>query len=368
MRKMAGRLKNVIARWFEGTSDKKIVDAINIENTQSMYRFSVIVAVIETISMIMYGIANMGNPNLVMKLMHVAICVVVCLIVAAMSHKARTEYRRSGTVSNLRSTIMVNVFYIVLSVWGAYGDIEHYAAGEQMLTFYIVQFCFLCLIVMTPKIGIILISISFAFLYAGMHFVDGAVKMEPPNYFIFWIIAICGNAIQYTLLRDAEENKIELTELNGFLQKEAAVDDLTGLSNRYALTRDQESFIGKSVYVTMADIDYFKRYNDTYGHLIGDKVLELVAACIKESFGDGYAYRFGGDEFLFVLTGCSHREYEDRIAKWKESVKMITIPDVSTIITCSSGCGYGVPRNKDDFQKIIKEADDRLYDVKKART
>ena len=150
--------------------------------------------------------------------------------------------------------------------------------------------------------------------------------------------------------RDAEENKIELTELNGFLQKEAAVDDLTGLSNRYALTRDQESFIGKSVYVTMADIDYFKRYNDTYGHLIGDKVLELVAACIKESFGDGYAYRFGGDEFLFVLTGCSHREYEDRIAK------------------CSSGCGYGVPRNKDDFQKIIKEADDRLYDVKKART
>ena len=156
MRKMAGRLKNVIARWFEGTSDKKIVDAINIENTQSMYRFSVIVAVIETISMIMYGIANMGNPNLVMKLMHVAICVVVCLIVAAMSHKARTEYRRSGTVSNLRSTIMVNVFYIVLSVWGAYGDIEHYAAGEQMLTFYIVQFCFLCLIVMTPKIGIIL--------------------------------------------------------------------------------------------------------------------------------------------------------------------------------------------------------------------
>ena len=69
MRKMAGRLKNVIARWFEGTSDKKIVDAINIENTQSMYRFSVIVAIIESISMIMYGIANMGNPNLVMKLM-----------------------------------------------------------------------------------------------------------------------------------------------------------------------------------------------------------------------------------------------------------------------------------------------------------
>lgn len=62
MRKMAGRLKNVIARWFEGTSDKKIVDAINIENTQSMYRFSVIVAVIDdNVWNCEYGQSEPGN-------------------------------------------------------------------------------------------------------------------------------------------------------------------------------------------------------------------------------------------------------------------------------------------------------------------
>lgn len=237
-----------------------------------------------------------------------------------------------------------------------------------MLTFYVVQFCFLCLIVMTPKIGIILITIAFAFLYAGMYLADGAVNMEPLNYLIFWIIAICGNAIQYTLLRDAKENKIEIMELNGFLRKEAAIDDLTKLNNRYALTRDVGNYIGKMVYVTMADIDYFKRYNDTYGHLIGDGVLELVASYIKEAFGAADSFRYGGDEFLFVMTDCSQKEYDERIADWKKSVESIKIPGVSTVITCSSGFGYGVPTNVEGFKKNIKEADDRLYDVKKART
>jgi diguanylate cyclase len=90
------------------------------------------------------------------------------------------------------------------------------------------------------------------------------------------------------------------------LRKEATMDPLTGLYNRKALAERLDSLLNAEVEtplsVLMMDIDHFKRFNDTYGHLIGDEVIRRVAATIKKHTGEGkVAARFGGEEFTLVL-------------------------------------------------------------------
>ncbi|PLY03152.1 MAG: hypothetical protein C0623_02090 [Desulfuromonas sp.] len=79
-------------------------------------------------------------------------------------------------------------------------------------------------------------------------------------------------------------------------------DELTGLPGRRAL---QETFnkLGGQYAIAMADIDHFKKLNDTYGHDIGDQVLKMVAARLIRGSGNGLAFRYGGEEFCIVYRG-----------------------------------------------------------------
>lgn len=367
MKKAKEFFNKSIGRWFRNASDSRVGDLICIENMRSLYRFSIIVILIEMISILSFFLLHWNTPNFWKTLFNVVCCVIVCAVVAVLAKGIMIQYRKNGKISSRLSNSVVTFFYLLLSVWGAFVDLAHYKNGEQMLTFYIVQFCFLCFVVMMPKLGGILVILSFSFFYFLLYQVDGAAGIQPQNYIIFLLIAIWGNAIQYTILQEAEKNKVEILELNKILQEEAIIDDLTKLKNRNGLNRDMEKYIGQSVYVIMADIDYFKKYNDTYGHLVGDQVLNLVAASAKKTFFGGEAYRYGGDEFLIVLPNCTKEDYEERMREWKKAIRAIQINPVTIPIECSNGSGSGCPKNTDEFKDIIKKADDRLYDAKKAR-
>ncbi len=82
----------------------------------------------------------------------------------------------------------------------------------------------------------------------------------------------------------------------------AFVDELTGLPGRRAL-EEQLQRLGGSYAIAMIDVDHFKRFNDTHGHQVGDQVLRMVAARIREADGGGRAFRFGGEEFTLVFPG-----------------------------------------------------------------
>ena len=79
-------------------------------------------------------------------------------------------------------------------------------------------------------------------------------------------------------------------------------DELTGLPSRRALTQLQLS-LGRKYTIAMLDIDFFKKFNDTHGHDIGDEVLKMVAAQIGQVGGGGRAFRYGGEEFTVVFPG-----------------------------------------------------------------
>ncbi|WP_372831421.1 GGDEF domain-containing protein [Pontibacterium sp.] len=84
--------------------------------------------------------------------------------------------------------------------------------------------------------------------------------------------------------------------------KMAYLDELTEIPARRAL-QDKLATLGKRYTLAMVDIDHFKKFNDTYGHDIGDQVLRMVAAKLASVSGGGKAYRYGGEEFTLVFPG-----------------------------------------------------------------
>ncbi|TBU97952.1 GGDEF domain-containing protein [Stutzerimonas kirkiae] len=79
-------------------------------------------------------------------------------------------------------------------------------------------------------------------------------------------------------------------------------DELTGLPGRRALNERLQR-LGRNYVIAMADVDHFKKFNDSHGHDVGDQVLRLVAGQLRKVGGGGKAYRYGGEEFTLVFTG-----------------------------------------------------------------
>jgi GGDEF domain-containing protein len=137
----------------------------------------------------------------------------------------------------------------------------------------------------------------------------------------------------------------------------------------------------------MVDIDFFKRFNDTHGHDIGDQVLKLVAHRLAEAGGDGIAYRYGGEEFtvLFPQRGVEEalpdlervraavQAYrmavrgEDRPKKAAEGAKLrgARAPDKTLSVTVSIGVAAPGDGRHTPHQ-VLKAADEALYRAKKA--
>jgi diguanylate cyclase (GGDEF)-like protein len=86
-------------------------------------------------------------------------------------------------------------------------------------------------------------------------------------------------------------------------------DELTGVPSRRALN-EQLAALGSRYAIAMVDVDHFKKFNDTFGHDIGDQVLKMVAARIARVGGGGKAFRYGGEEFTVLFPG---QDTEDAI-------------------------------------------------------
>ncbi len=157
------------------------------------------------------------------------------------------------------------------------------------------------------------------------------------------------------------------------LQRMAALDPLTGAYNRrFGLTRVSEEFhraarLKSSLGLVMADIDYFKFINDTYGHLAGDRVLSVVSDTIRRSLREGdVMVRFGGEEFLIALPGASAADTRRLAERLRGAISEMVVQDGDQQITTTLSLGVtSYPEdNIADLQRLIKRADDALYRAK----
>jgi len=182
------------------------------------------------------------------------------------------------------------------------------------------------------------------------------------------------------LIRDGME--IELRQMHVRLEQSiteldrlARTDGLTGLSNRRCLGERLESELGRatrqkaSLALIMIDIDYFKRYNDTYGHIAGDACLKLVSAAIDEATrrpGD-LAARYGGEEFSVLLPNTDAdggMAVARRICAAVVALQEAHRASEYGIVTISAGVTACVPDASVTMSGLFAEADQALYAAK----
>lgn len=157
----------------------------------------------------------------------------------------------------------------------------------------------------------------------------------------------------------------------------AHTDPLTQLRNRLTLADDlemlhaQSSRYGRPYSLALLDVDFFKPYNDTYGHQAGDEALRSVARTLTEQRRRfDRVYRYGGEEFLIVLPEQYPAGALVTVDRVRQAVEKLAIPHLASaaggVLTISAGIGSYLPPGLVSVEDVLKSADAALYEAKAA--
>jgi len=202
---------------------------------------------------------------------------------------------------------------------------------------------------------------------------QGTAELQQLVHHINNIVRRLENA-QTKKREQVREERLYLEQSNRALLDLASRDTLTGLSNRRRLEKELERQIGLSresrrpLAVIMMDLDKFKLYNDTAGHLAGDKLLKAVADTLRSRTRvTDLVVRWGGDEFC-ILIACSNTD--GALAAAQGLVEAVTkairaLPQSDAVAGLGASAGVACfPDDAEDAQELIARADDALYRVK----
>ena len=183
--------------------------------------------------------------------------------------------------------------------------------------------------------------------------------------------------------RSMEEMRLsqeKIQQENLRLLRQAEYDQLTGLPNRYHLNRFSEQAFDRafqnqsSLAMEILDIDYFKEYNDTYGHQAGDICLQQISEQIRyltRNHPNVYSARYGGDEFVIIYEGMTDDEVTSLAASLRNRIRDLAIlhetSKIDSCITVSQGIRNSVPKEGNKLWDYMYTADNALYSVKKHR-
>lgn len=205
----------------------------------------------------------------------------------------------------------------------------------------------------------------------GISIISSSI-MKSPFWELFFghiVISIVGLFVIFLTYR-------KLRNAYKIIQKQASIDELTGIPNRRVFSehirtefkrhqRDQQPLS-----VIMCDIDHFKAFNDTYGHLAGDNCLTKVAQTIQHSLKRpvDFCARYGGEEFIILLpeteqSGAKH--FAETVRQEVEALNMQNDKAFHHIITISLGVATSTKNNPlASYEKLINQADQALYKAK----
>jgi diguanylate cyclase (GGDEF)-like protein len=178
------------------------------------------------------------------------------------------------------------------------------------------------------------------------------------------------------LVRARVESQLRLKRKTDLLEKLSSIDGLTEIPNRrrfdeimaneWARAKRAQS----NITLILIDIDFFKQYNDHYGHAAGDKCLQKVSKTLNNSVKRpaDFVARYGGEEFVVILPEIDHASALMMANKLKDNIMQLTIPheasQVSEYVTISLGLATTVPQDNQGQSNLLETADKYLYDAK----
>lgn len=205
-----------------------------------------------------------------------------------------------------------------------------------------------------------------------MHFTqENLVKVVVIVIFVPIMISLVG-----TLKTFYNRKNKELEQANRKLVKLLDVDPLTGIANRrffdavFANEFRNSAIRKMPISVAIIDIDFFKKYNDFYGHISGDSCLRKVAKALESAVqrSGGYVARYGGEEFVIILPNTDQNSAKTVCARILQTINDLAIPheasSISPILTVSIGLATEDFINNCDCMDLVKRADSALYTAK----
>ena len=266
------------------------------------------------------------------------------------------------------SPLLLNLTYWVFSIWGIIVSWQMYLRGNQMLLMDTVQIAFSLIVCCYPLYGVIRIAVSYLILFILLFCANGAAQINMAIYCLMAGMICFGTVLRYWMEVKNITQMRELARHARNLEHSSNHDELTGMKNRMALREDFPGYCKEPLWVIMADIDHFKRYNDTYGHEVGDQILKAVSYEMINHFGTDSCYRYGGDEFLIIQKDITRSEISTLLMVWSEAIHNIrldTIPEEDDF-SCSYGYTHGTAEDVEELRMMVVRADKKLYEMKRS--
>lgn len=176
-------------------------------------------------------------------------------------------------------------------------------------------------------------------------------------------------------ITERKQTEEKLAQLQKQLEHLSYRDSLTGAGNRrmfdaeFELAWASASASGTPMSLILVDIDFFKSYNDYYGHLQGDECLKTVARLLGQAAGDdAFLGRFGGEEFVLVLPNVGHDAAVKVAENCRNLLEREALPHVRSphnqCVTASFGVGTVIPGDRSDSTAFVNLVDAQLYQAK----
>lgn len=321
-----------------------------IKKFRKRYILILVLIIFFEIMMIIRGLAFFDFTK--MRRILYMVCYVLLLLFSVLGLVFMTSSYKRNVVRKAHVRI-VYAYCIFLTIWSAGVSLLDIYGGHTPIVFMTVVMGTAALAFIKPTLYISIVTPLSAFmLWFGAKY--GSILVSNSGYPINFLVFIVFTF--FIISRQFNQNKRDYVVMKK-LEQLSYHDQLTGLKNRYALHQALDGF-GNVFYFGIFDFDNFKIINDAKGHDFGDGALCEVANLLTENF-NGYAFRYGGDEFVVVST-----DRKDEILRRCLSINENLKNKYHDVNVQLSG-GFYLPRSKDEnHEDYLKYADRALYQAK----
>ena len=174
-------------------------------------------------------------------------------------------------------------------------------------------------------------------------------------------------------MRRSEQSRRDLQASAVHLQKLSHEDPLTGIANRRCFETEARAALsgalgtGHGICLALLDVDRFKQVNDQYSHVVGDKVLQVVAALLTEHVRqEDLAARYAGDEFVILFRNIELRTAEDICERLRSAVSRYGWENLAPGLSVSVSVGVAQSSSGDGLESLLQRSDQLMYERKKA--
>lgn len=304
-----------------------------------------------------------------------------------------TFYYKKSSYEPIPIRRLTNIYVFSLLSAGVFVTISDPEVYNQMMLFSLIMIVASSYFIIEKKQLLVSILLTSMALIIGLYWQQGYTEQFQKQFLYLTllipiVVYISGEfyrsytntiLVQVRLMDEIKSNRQltkELSTANYQLSTQASLDPMTGLFNRRALNEHITDLAVKAdaqpfqLTVLMLDVDFFKSYNDLYGHIEGDKVLIEVAQVLQSVSQERglFAARYGGEEFTLILKDATEETIQSVCEAIVTQVEQLQIvhagSEVAPYVTVSLGAYSRLTEGGETIFKVLEMADQVLYDVK----